>query len=64
MDPRLIELYVQRGRLRERIGSQRSQVARDSAPRGCQIRLPTYAHNDCPVAARSTRPSICVSGLA
>ena len=34
MDPRLIELYVQRGRLRERIGSQRSQVARDLAPLG------------------------------
>lgn len=34
MDPRLIELYVQRGRLRERIGSQRGQVARDVAPLG------------------------------
>ena len=34
MEQRLIELYVQRGRLRERIGSQRSQVARDLAPLG------------------------------
>ena len=32
MDERLIELYVQRGRLRERIGAQREQVARELAP--------------------------------
>ena len=32
MDQRLIELYVQRGRLRERIDTQRRQVARDLAP--------------------------------
>jgi YqjK-like protein len=32
MDERLIELYVQRGRLRERIGAQRQLIARDLAP--------------------------------
>lgn len=32
MDQRLIELYVQRGRLRERIASQRGQVADALAP--------------------------------
>ena len=32
MDARLVELYVQRGRLRERIGLQREQIARDLAP--------------------------------
>ncbi len=32
MDARLTELYVQRGRLRERIGAQREQLARDLAP--------------------------------
>lgn len=32
MDDRLIELYVQRGRLRERIGAQRELVARELAP--------------------------------
>jgi hypothetical protein len=37
MDPRLIDLYVQRGRLRERIGAQRAQVARDLAPLGAAL---------------------------
>ena len=32
MDARLVELYVQRGRLRERIGAQRSQLAHELAP--------------------------------
>ena len=32
MDDRLIELAVQRGRLRERIGAQREQMARELAP--------------------------------
>ena len=32
MDDRLIELYVQRGRLRERISTQRELVARELAP--------------------------------
>lgn len=32
MNQRLIELYVQRGRLRERIGAQRGQLARELAP--------------------------------
>lgn len=32
MDDRLIELYVQRGRLRERIGVQRVHLARELAP--------------------------------
>jgi len=32
MDERLIELYVQRGRLRERISGQRGQLARELAP--------------------------------
>ncbi len=32
MDDRLIELYVQRGRLRERINAQRGQLARELAP--------------------------------
>ncbi|MEN9395889.1 MAG: hypothetical protein RLZ81_419 [Pseudomonadota bacterium] len=32
MDDRLIELYVRRGRLRERIGAQRVLLARDLAP--------------------------------
>ena len=32
MDARLVELYVQRGRLRERIGAQRGQIARELAP--------------------------------
>ncbi len=32
MDARLTELYVQRGRLRERIGAQREQLGRDLAP--------------------------------
>jgi hypothetical protein len=32
MDERQIELYVQRGRLRERIGVQRRQLARELAP--------------------------------
>ncbi len=32
MDPRLVELYVERGRLRERIGIQRGQVAVALAP--------------------------------
>lgn len=32
MDERQIELYVQRGRLRERISAQRTQLARELAP--------------------------------
>lgn len=32
MDARLIELYVERGRLRERIGIQRAQLARELEP--------------------------------
>ena len=32
MDQRLIELHVQRGRLHERIGAQRAQLARELAP--------------------------------
>jgi hypothetical protein len=39
MDDRLIELYVQRGRLRERIGSQRTQLARELAPLGGALQL-------------------------
>ena len=37
MDQRLIDLYVQRGRLRERIGVQRAQVARELAPLGVAL---------------------------
>lgn len=37
MDDRLIELYVQRGRLRERIGVQRGQLARELAPLGSAL---------------------------
>lgn len=37
MDRRLIELYVQRGRLRERIGVQRGQLARELAPVGTAL---------------------------
>ena len=32
MDAKLVELYVQRGRLRERIAAQRGQLARELAP--------------------------------
>ena len=32
MDARLVELYVQRGRLRERISMQRGELARELAP--------------------------------
>jgi YqjK-like protein len=32
MDAHLAELYMQRGRLRERIGAQRGELARDWAP--------------------------------
>jgi hypothetical protein len=32
MDDRLIELYIERGRLRERIGAQRGQLAQELAP--------------------------------
>lgn len=32
MDPHLVELYVERGRLRERIGVQRVQLANTLAP--------------------------------
>jgi hypothetical protein len=38
MDQRLIELYVQRGRLRERIGVQRGQLAQELAPVGTALR--------------------------
>lgn len=34
MDARLVELYVERGRLRERINMQRGQLARELAPVG------------------------------
>lgn len=34
MDTRLVELYVQRGRLRERIGKERGQFAHELAPLG------------------------------
>ena len=39
MDDRLIELYVARGRLRERIAVQRTQLARELAPLGGALRL-------------------------
>ena len=39
MDDRLIELYVQRGRLRERIGVQRMQLALELAPLGSALQL-------------------------
>ena len=39
MDDRLIELYVQRGRLRERISVQRTQLARELAPLGGALQL-------------------------
>lgn len=39
MDDRLIELYVQRGRLRERIGVQRAQLARELAPLDYALQL-------------------------
>lgn len=39
MDERLIELYVQRGRLRERISAQRTQMARELAPLGGALQL-------------------------
>lgn len=38
MDAKLVELYVQRGRLRERIGAQRIQLARELAPLGDALR--------------------------
>ena len=34
MDKRLVELYVQRGRLRQRIGVERGQFAQELAPLG------------------------------
>ncbi len=37
MNQRLIDLYVQRGRLRERIGVQRGLVARELAPLGTAL---------------------------
>lgn len=37
MDQRLIDLYVQRGRLRERIGVQRGELARALAPVGTAL---------------------------
>jgi len=39
MDDRLIELYVARGRLRERIAVQRTQLARELTPLGDALRL-------------------------
>lgn len=39
MDDRLIELYVQRGRLRERIAVQRTQLAHELAPLGNALQL-------------------------
>lgn len=43
MDERLIELYVQRGRLRERIGVQRGQLARELAPLSSRLQLLDHA---------------------
>jgi len=37
MDQRLIDLYVQRGRLRERIGVQRGELAQALAPVGSAL---------------------------
>jgi hypothetical protein len=37
MDQRLVELYVQRGRLRERISVQRSQLTQELAPLGALV---------------------------
>mgnify|MGYP000234513830 CR=1 FL=1 len=34
MDARLVELYIERGRLRERIGAQRAQLAQELKPLG------------------------------
>jgi hypothetical protein len=45
MDERLIELYVQRGRLRERIGVQRGQLARELAPLSSGLQLLDRAVN-------------------
>jgi len=39
VDKRLIELYLQRGRLRERIGFQRMHLARELAPLGGALQL-------------------------
>ena len=38
MDAKLVELYVKRGRLRERIGVQRVQLAQELAPLGDALR--------------------------
>lgn len=38
MDARLVELYVERGRLRERISMQRGQLAHELAPVGEALR--------------------------
>lgn len=37
MNERLIDLYVQRGRLRERIGAQRGELARELEPLGTAL---------------------------
>jgi hypothetical protein len=44
MDARLIELYVQRGRLRERIGVQRGQLARELAPLSTALHAADRTH--------------------
>lgn len=38
MDTKLVELYVKRGHLRERIGTQRAQFTRELAPVGNALR--------------------------
>jgi hypothetical protein len=38
MNAKLVELYVKRGRLRERIGTQRVQLAHELAPLGNALR--------------------------
>jgi hypothetical protein len=44
MDAKLAELYVQRGRLHERIGAQRAQLARELAPLGETLRAIDRTH--------------------
>ncbi|MBK7001972.1 MAG: hypothetical protein IPH35_19000 [Rhodoferax sp.] len=44
MDRQLIELYTQRGRLRERIRAQRAQLVLDIAPVADTLQAMDYAH--------------------
>jgi hypothetical protein len=44
MDARQIELYVQRGRLRERISVQRGQLARELAPLSSALQTVDRTH--------------------